>query len=140
MSIASGGNELETATMQAEPSMGVQDENLVVVEAAEDREVHFVYATVTGSDCTVEVSFSSSFELNNAAANTGEDIASGVLLGFQAFRGQMSADFTSAPPHWDAGEEISLHTNNKSGSSVQVRVVIGYKPIGDFERDRLRNR
>lgn len=147
MSVSRGGNEIETATMQAEPASGVEDENIVTVEASEDRIVHFVQLMVTEANCLAEVSFSASFQFNDAASNSGDNIASGVLMVFRGgesdttgMRSVPTTYYDSAPPHWDAGEEISLHTNNFSASTAQVRVIIGYEPVGEFNRDRLRNR
>lgn len=150
MSVASGSNELETATMQAEVATSVEDENIVTIEASEDRLVHRVLLMVDNAACLAEVSFSSSFEFNSAANNEGDPIASGVLAVFQGgtdgtsttgMRSMPSIDYSTAPPRWDAGEEISLHTNNKQGTDpVQVRVLILYEPVGEFSRERLRNR
>lgn len=138
---------METAVMQAAPASGVEDENLVTIEATEDREIRFVALSLTDGNLLAEVSFSSTFELNDATSNSADDTASGVLI---AERGRSSDGaagdplqviyYDSAPPIWEAGEEINLHTNNFSAAEEQVRVIIGYVPVGEFNRSRLRNR
>lgn len=138
MSVAGGDNELETAVVQHNTSSNVQDEDAEQLEASEDRLIHFVRLEDTAGGITSEVSFSSSFTLNANGAK--DETASGVLAVTRSNSAGGVLDYTSAPPTWDAGEELHLHTNNTTGTSQQTRVIVGYEPIGEFRRDRLRNR
>lgn len=145
MSVQTGGPDLETAAAQADIGGATQTENAKIFEATEDREVHWVLLDMNKVNCAAEVSFNAEQLLDG---DTIDETASGVLAVFRpgaadnataALEGQV-VTYESAPPQWDAGEEISLHVNNFETAQTQVRVVIGYVPIGDFDRQTLRNR
>lgn len=136
---------METAAGQANIPATTEEQNALVFEATEDREIHMVWVALDVGACGVEVSFSSQYLLNG---ETIDDTSSGILvsvkqgfsLGSNSSDPLNEADFSSAPPVWDAGEEINVHCNNFEAGAAQVRVVIGYVPIGEFNRSTLRNR
>lgn len=145
MSIASG-NEIETAAGQDNIGSSATTDNAIVFEASEDRRLHAVLVTVSKQNCVAEVSFSNTPLLDGENV---DDIASGVVAvqrpgdtnnAQPGNTGTYIRFPESAAPHWEAGEELNVHINNFETSETQVRVIAYYVPVGDFSRERLRNR
>lgn len=132
-----GGNEVEMAAIRTEVSSGTVLENSGVLEASEDREIHGVYLKNNEANCTSELSFSSSMLLDQDAQ---DEISSGVLAVTNSGATSTIDMPDSAAPIWQAGEEISVHVDNQGSGSALTFVIVYYRPIGDFQRERLRNR
>lgn len=136
MSVASGDNDLESAAGRATATNNTVEENLIVLEASEDREIHAVQVQTVEDSTTAEVSFSNSMLLDSAAT---DETASGILLAYNRTARGSSLIELPAPVRWSAGEELNVHCDNASSNNSLVAVVVHYQPVGEFRRSRLRN-
>lgn len=138
MSISGSGNEVETAAGRVDVAGNTTEENAIVLEASEDREVHAIQVKNNQANCTSEVSFSNQMLFDTAGEF--DEIASGVLAFSQSGGNAFNDVPDSAAPHWEAGEELNVHVDNANSSSALTTIIVYYRPIGDFSRERLRNR
>jgi hypothetical protein len=135
---ASGGDDFETATFHTNGTPTGVQENVVSLEATEDREIHSALLAVnSGGDITVEASFSANMFMEGAISQ--DDTAGGVVAMTRGEAAVTVVEFP-APILWNAGEEIHIHVDNATGSGQDAHGIIGYVPVGEFSRQRLRDR
>lgn len=137
MSISGSGNEVETAAGRVDVAAGTTTENAQTFEASEDRILVGAAIKNNEADATAEVSFSSSMLTDS---QTADEIASGVIVMTNSGSDVQVIFPEGTGPLWDAGEEISVHVDNAGANSVLNLTTLYYRPVGDFSRDRLRNR
>lgn len=130
--------EVETAVGRTDVASGTVAENALTFEASEDRRLVAVTVENNTVDATTEVSFSSQMTLDTAGAI--DSIASGVLAAVNSDKEVQVRFEDQIAPEWDAGEEISVHVDHQGSGSCLSLVTLHYVPVGDFHRDRLRNR
>lgn len=130
-------NEIESAAGRVDIAAGTLTEAALTFEASEDRIVVAVQVKNAGN-VTTELSFSATMLTQNQPVS--DDISSGILAVSNSAGNQHQYWFGLHGPVWSAGEEIHLHVDNASANSHVFTPTIYYIPIGEFLRERLRNR
>lgn len=135
---SSAGEDIESAAGRKDTPTGGVEENELVFEATEDRIILGFSLSINQVDCIAELSFSSRMLTKDTPKI--DETGSGVVAVVNSDENLYQTVGGDPGIMWHAGEELNLHVDNLSGNANLTTVVIHYLPVGEFNRNQLRNK